>query len=125
MTRNARFPAFLISVLICALPAWAQWRSGADIQEGARGNIVGTVADGDLTPLLDLPATVTVAAVSHWLIGLAWPVGFVLGAIVSPPDAVAPAPIGRGSTTTTLSPAAAHSIAHAAPTMPAPAIATS
>jgi hypothetical protein len=47
MTRNARFPAFLISVLICALPLWAQWRSGSDIQEGARGSIVGTVADVD------------------------------------------------------------------------------
>ena len=27
--------------------------------------------------------------------GLAWPVGFVLGAIVSPPDAVAPLSIAR------------------------------
>ena len=33
--------------------------------------------------------TVAVAAASHWLMGLAWPVGFVLGAIVSPPDPVA------------------------------------
>jgi hypothetical protein len=47
MTRNARFPAFLISVLICAVPVFAQWRSGADIQEGSRGSIVGTVADVD------------------------------------------------------------------------------
>ncbi len=37
----------------------------------------------------------TTAAVSHWLLGLAWPVGFVLGAIVSPPDAVAPLSIAR------------------------------
>src|ERR1700731_3669338 len=34
--------------------------------------------------------TVAIAAATHWLLGLAWPVGFVLGAIVSPPDAVAP-----------------------------------
>ena len=34
--------------------------------------------------------TVAVAAATHWLLGLPWPVGFVLGAIVSPPDAVAP-----------------------------------
>src|SRR6476659_2982606 len=33
--------------------------------------------------------TVAVAAATHWLLGLPWPVGFVLGAIVSPPDAVA------------------------------------
>jgi Na+/H+ antiporter len=39
--------------------------------------------------------TVTVAAVTHLLLGLAWPVGFVLGAIVSPPDAVAPLSIIR------------------------------
>jgi monovalent cation/hydrogen antiporter len=39
--------------------------------------------------------TVAVAAACHWLMGLAWPVGFVLGAIVSPPDAVAPLAIAR------------------------------
>jgi CPA1 family monovalent cation:H+ antiporter len=39
--------------------------------------------------------TVAAAAASHWLLGLAWPVGFVLGAIVSPPDAVAPLSIAR------------------------------
>jgi CPA1 family monovalent cation:H+ antiporter len=39
--------------------------------------------------------TVTVAAASRWLLGFSWPVGFVLGAIVSPPDAVAPLSIAR------------------------------
>ncbi|MGH6611746.1 MAG: Na+/H+ antiporter [Burkholderiaceae bacterium] len=39
--------------------------------------------------------TVTVAAAAHWLIGLSWPVAFVLGAIVSPPDTVAPLAIAR------------------------------
>jgi monovalent cation/hydrogen antiporter len=39
--------------------------------------------------------TVAVAAASHWVIGLSWQVGFVLGAIVSPPDAVAPLSIAR------------------------------
>src|SRR3982075_3232883 len=34
--------------------------------------------------------TVAVAAATHWLLGLAWPVGFVLGAIVSPPHTNAP-----------------------------------
>jgi monovalent cation/hydrogen antiporter len=38
---------------------------------------------------------VTVAAATHWLLGLSWPVGFALGAIVSPPDAVAPLSIAR------------------------------
>jgi CPA1 family monovalent cation:H+ antiporter len=35
------------------------------------------------------------AAATHWLLGFPWPVGFVLGAIVSPPDAVAPLSIVR------------------------------
>ena len=39
--------------------------------------------------------TVGVAAASHYLIGLPWQVGFVLGAIVSPPDPVAPMAIAR------------------------------
>ena len=32
---------------------------------------------------------VVVAGVSHWVVGLSWPVAFVLGAIVSPTDPVA------------------------------------
>ena len=39
--------------------------------------------------------TIAVAAVTHWLLALSWPVGFVLGAIVSPPDPVAPLAIAR------------------------------
>src|SRR4030081_917790 len=40
--------------------------------------------------------TVATAAAAHWVLGLSWPVGFVLGAIVSPPDAVAPLSVARG-----------------------------
>ncbi len=36
-----------------------------------------------------------VAAAGHYLLGLPWSVGFVLGAVVSPPDAVAPMAIAR------------------------------
>src|ERR1700689_873292 len=39
--------------------------------------------------------TIAAAAVSHWWLGFSWPVGFLLGAIVSPPDAVAPLSIAR------------------------------
>jgi CPA1 family monovalent cation:H+ antiporter len=39
--------------------------------------------------------TIAAAAATHWILGLPWPVGFVLGAIVSPPDAVAPLSIAR------------------------------
>jgi CPA1 family monovalent cation:H+ antiporter len=37
----------------------------------------------------------TVAIASHYLIGLPWEVGFLLGAIVAPPDVVAPLAIAR------------------------------
>lgn len=39
--------------------------------------------------------TVLVAAAAHYALGLPWSVGFVLGAIVSPPDVVAPLAIAR------------------------------
>jgi monovalent cation/hydrogen antiporter len=39
--------------------------------------------------------TCAAAAATHWLVGLSWPEGFVLGAIVSPPDAVAPLAVAR------------------------------
>src|SRR5262249_52351781 len=39
--------------------------------------------------------TVAVAAAAHWLLNFPWAVGFVLGAIVSPPEAVAPLSIAR------------------------------
>jgi monovalent cation/hydrogen antiporter len=39
--------------------------------------------------------TATVAAAAHVLLGLSWPVGLILGAIVSPPDAVAPLSVMR------------------------------
>src|SRR6185436_4001520 len=38
---------------------------------------------------------VATAAAMHWLLSFPWPVAFVLGAIVSPPDAVAPLSIAR------------------------------
>ena len=44
---------------------------------------------------LVLVTMTAVAAVAHFAIGLSWPVAFVLGAIVSPTDAVAPAEILR------------------------------
>ncbi len=37
----------------------------------------------------------SVAASAHWLLGLSLPAAFVLGAIVAPPDAVAPLAIAR------------------------------
>src|SRR5580693_4256252 len=40
--------------------------------------------------------TIAAAVAVHWLLGLEWPVAFVLGAIVSPPDAVAPLSVARG-----------------------------
>ncbi len=56
----------------------------------ANARPIGTLAIG-----LVLLTTVAVAAVAHWAIGLDWAPAFVLGAIVSPTDAVAPATILR------------------------------
>src|ERR671921_233854 len=42
---------------------------------------------------LVITTTLSVAAAAHWVIGFSWSVAFVLGAIVSPTDAVAPATI--------------------------------
>lgn len=39
--------------------------------------------------------TIAVAAAAHWALSLSWPLGLTLGAIVSPPDAVAPLSIAR------------------------------
>jgi Na+/H+ antiporter len=39
--------------------------------------------------------TLATAAVTHWLLGLPWTIGFIIGAIVSPPDAVAPLSIAK------------------------------
>ena len=39
--------------------------------------------------------TVATAAAAHFVLSLPWPIGFVLGAIVSPPDAVAPLSVAR------------------------------
>jgi monovalent cation/hydrogen antiporter len=44
---------------------------------------------------LVLFTTVAVAAATHLLLGLSWASGFLLGAIVSPPDALAPLAIAR------------------------------
>src|SRR5580700_4319155 len=40
-------------------------------------------------------STCAVAAAAHWLLGLPFSVAFVLGAIVAPPDAIAPLAIAR------------------------------
>lgn len=39
--------------------------------------------------------TCAVAAAAHYLLGFDWPVGFLLGAIIAPPDTVAPLAIAR------------------------------
>ena len=39
--------------------------------------------------------TFAVGAAAHWLMGVGWPVGLLLGSIVSPPDAVAPLAVAR------------------------------
>lgn len=79
-------------VLLIFLPpllyAAAFFSSLRDLRANARP--IGMLAIG-----LVVATMVSVAAVAHAVIGLSWPVAFVLGAIVSPTDAVAPAAILR------------------------------
>jgi CPA1 family monovalent cation:H+ antiporter len=55
----------------------------------------------DLEPIILLAigcvvfTTIAVAAIAHYVLGLPWAVAFVLGAVVSPPDIVAPMAIAR------------------------------
>ncbi len=56
---------------------------------------VNAGAIGLLAIGLVIATMLAVAAVSHWVMGLEWSVAFVLGAVVSPTDAVAPAEILR------------------------------
>jgi monovalent cation/hydrogen antiporter len=39
--------------------------------------------------------TCAIAAAAHWLLSMPWPVAFVLGSIIAPPDTVAPLAIAR------------------------------
>ncbi len=56
---------------------------------------------GNMRPILLLAigcvlfTATAVAVASHYLLGMDWAVGFVLGAVVAPPDAVAPMAIAR------------------------------
>ena len=72
----------LVIVLPPILYSAAYFTSWRDFQHWLRSIIM-------LSTGLVLATTCAVAAVAHHLIGLPWPVAFALGAIVSPPDAVA------------------------------------
>jgi monovalent cation/hydrogen antiporter len=89
MPRIALRPDLVLSLLLPPL----LYRAGVNMSwRGFRDN---------LSPILLLAVglviftTVAVAEVTHTLFGLPLAVGFVLGAIVSPPDAVAPMAIAR------------------------------
>ncbi len=89
MPRIALRPDLVLSLLLPPL----LYRAGVNMSwRGFRDN---------LRPILLLAVgaviftAVAVAGVSHYLLGLPLAVGFVLGAVVSPPDAVAPMAIAR------------------------------
>jgi monovalent cation/hydrogen antiporter len=80
-------------VLLLVLPPVVYWSAVSMSWNEFRFNLrpISLAAIGCV-----LFTTVAVAAVTHWLLHFSWPVGFVLGAIVSPPDPVAPLSIARG-----------------------------
>jgi len=79
-------------VLLLVLPPLIYWSAVAMSWREFRFNLrpISALALGCV-----MFTTIAVAAVTHWLLALSWPVGFVLGAIVSPPDPVAPLAIAR------------------------------
>jgi CPA1 family monovalent cation:H+ antiporter len=79
-------------VLLLVLPPIIYWSAVAMSWREFKFNLrpISFLAVGAV-----LFTTGAVAAAAHWLLGLPWAVGCVLGAIVSPPDAVAPLAIAR------------------------------
>ncbi|HTW74699.1 MAG TPA: Na+/H+ antiporter, partial [Steroidobacteraceae bacterium] len=79
-------------VLLLVLPLVVYWSAVAMSWREFRFNLrpISMLAVGCV-----MFTTAAAAAAAHWLLGLSWPVGFVLGAIISPPDPVAPLSIAR------------------------------
>jgi CPA1 family monovalent cation:H+ antiporter len=79
-------------VLLIVLPPLIYWSAVAMSWSEFRFNLrpISLLAVGGV-----LFTTSATAAAGHWLLGFSWPVGFTLGAIVSPPDPVAPLSIAR------------------------------
>ena len=79
-------------VLLVILPLFIYWTAVSMSWKDFRANLGGIslLAIGCV-----LFTTVLVATACHLWLQLSWPVGFTVGAIVSPPDAVAPLSIAR------------------------------
>ncbi|HWY65903.1 MAG TPA: cation:proton antiporter, partial [Rhizomicrobium sp.] len=89
MPRIALQPNLVLTLLLPPL----LYRAGVNMSwRGFRANLQPILL---LAVGLVIFTTVAVAGVSHYLLGLPLAVGFVLGAVVSPPDAVAPMAIAR------------------------------
>src|SRR5499427_2460317 len=74
-------------ILLLLLPPLLYWSGVGMSWRGFRANLrpILLLAIGCV-----LATAAAVATVAHFALGLPWSVGFMLGAIVSPPDAVAP-----------------------------------
>ena len=89
MPRIELEPDLVLSLLLPPL----LYRAGVNMSwRGFRANLRSILL---LAVGLVIFTAVAVAEVSHYLLGLPLAVGFVLGAVVSPPDAVAPMAIAR------------------------------
>src|SRR5215469_3572931 len=79
-------------VLLLVLPPVIYWSAVAMSWREFRFNLrpISFLAIGCV-----IFSALAVAAATHWLLGLPLLIGFVIGAIVSPPDAVAPLSIAR------------------------------
>ncbi|MDL5155612.1 Na+/H+ antiporter [Actinomycetospora termitidis] len=88
-TAALRVPPELVVLLF--LPALLYWESLTTSLQAIRADLRSVVLS---SIFLVLATAGTVAAAAHVVLGLSWPVGFVLGAIVAPTDATAVAAVG-------------------------------
>jgi CPA1 family monovalent cation:H+ antiporter len=89
MPRIALRPDLVLSLLLPPL----LYRAGVNMSwRGFKANLWPILL---LAVGLVVLTTLAVGGVAHWVLGLPLAVGFVLGAVVSPPDAVAPMAIAR------------------------------
>lgn len=115
--RRAQIPYSIVLVLVGAVLGFVPWLPDVELKPELVLSLllppllyqsgVGMSWRGfkrNLGPILQLAVglviftAIAVAWISHILLGLPWAVGLVLGAVVSPPDAVAPMAIARHHT---------------------------
>ncbi|WP_433799316.1 Na+/H+ antiporter [Actinomycetospora sp. CA-084318] len=91
VTSGIRVPPELVVLLF--LPALLYWEALTTSLRSIRNDLRTLVLS---SVFLVVATAAAVAATAHLVLGLSWPVGFVLGAILAPTDATAVTAVARG-----------------------------